>query len=153
MREILRGDLKLVSLRRLPVTRLTERHKLARVDFAKKYISAVDKNKIDVASIFWSDEKNFASGGVAKNTHNDRVRVPKGVRKANIDPALIQAEHSGRWGNARIMVSMAISAIGATPPFFVPKGVKINGDYYLMHLENNLSPSMALIAAAKERRG
>ena len=47
------------------------------------------------------------------------------------------------------MASMANSAVGATIPYFLLKGVKVNGENYLTQPENNLSPTTAQIAGAK----
>ena len=148
VKEILRKDLKKKSLRRVPVTRLSSKQKDARIKFATEYIKAVDSGKIDSASIFWSDEKLFTSCTAPSNAQNNRVWVDKNKPKKDLSDDTILAQHKGKWGSARIMVSMAIAKIGATPPFFLAKGVKISGEVYLTHLQNCFFPHMSMIAAA-----
>ena len=44
------------------------------------------------------------------------------------------------------MTSMAMASIGCTAPYFTGRGVKINGEEYKRHLENNLFPAITSIA-------
>ena len=57
----LRGDLGLKTLARAPATRLSEKQKQSRAQFAEKYIKLVGGKEIDAAPIFWSDEKLFTA--------------------------------------------------------------------------------------------
>ena len=142
---ILCRDINTKSLQKVKGARLSTKQRERRVAFAEEYIAAVDNGSLDVDSVFFSDEKLFQSGNSA-NPRNDRVRVPKNVAKSKMPPDEIVRETAGKYGLQRIMCSMAIAKIGLTPPFFIPKGTKINGATYLEHLDNNLLPSMSAIA-------
>ena len=72
--------------------------------------------------------------------------MSKEKKNSDLRDEEILAQHSGRRGTARVMTSMAIAQIGNTPPFFLEKGVKINAQVYLSHLNNCFFPHMSMIA-------
>ena len=82
LHRVLKEDLKFKSVRRVKVTRLSAKHKEARVKFAQDYLSAVDNGALGADAVFWSDETHFVAGKGVSNPNNDRVRVPAGVKKA-----------------------------------------------------------------------
>jgi len=77
--------------------------------------------------IWFTDEKPFTVAA-PKNSQNDRVYIPIGIRKKNVESSCILRT----WPTftKSLMVSVGVSALGCRDIHFVDPGVKINGQYY-----------------------
>ena len=75
--------------------------------------------------IWLTDEKIF-SVATPRNTQNDRLYVPFGDHKKNVERLL----RTRPTFSKTVMVSVGVSALGKTILHFVDPGTKINGKYY-----------------------
>lgn len=140
--QIVHKDLKLKCLKKKRAQELTESNKLARLVRAKQLLRHYPPSKVDF--IWFTDEKIFTVA-TPKNPQNDRLYVPIVTRKKQIPAArLLQTRTTF---TKSVMVSVAVSALGATELIFIDPGVKINGAYYRdVLLSQHLLPAIKAVS-------
>jgi inhibitor of nuclear factor kappa-B kinase subunit alpha len=140
--QIVHKDLKLKCLKKKRAQELTESNKLARLVRAKQLLRHYPQSKVDF--IWFTDEKMFTVA-TPKNPQNDRLYVPIVTRKKQIPAArLLQTRTTF---TKSVMVSVAVSALGATELIFIDPGVKINGAYYRdVLLSQHLLPAIKAVS-------
>jgi len=77
--------------------------------------------------IWFSDEKLFTVAAPS-NLQNDRVYVRSSVKKKDVDAARLLRTRPTFCKS--LLISVAVSSLGATQLHFLEPGVKVNGDYY-----------------------
>ena len=137
IRNIVKKDLKMLSLKMITRQHLTELQKEKRLARAKILLQKL-KAGTDTSEILFSDEKLFTVEAIC-NRQNDRV-----LAKSSADIPDSARSVFRRQKPSSVMVWAAISKTWKSPLIFVPQGVKINTNAYI---ETILSP--ALQAAKK----
>ena len=94
--------------------------------------------------IWFTDEKPFTVAA-PKNSQNDRVYIPIGIRKKNVESSCILRTWS--TFTKSLMVSVGVLALGCRDIHFVDPGVKINGQYYCdVMLRRDLLPDIRQVS-------
>ena len=75
-----------------------------------------------------SQMRRFFTVSSPSNKQNDRIYVPRAMRKKNVSATRLL--HTRATFSQSLMVSVGISKLGCTELIFVDPGVKINGQYY-----------------------
>jgi len=133
MRKLVRYDLKMrpFTLQKRQV--LTENAKAKRLACAKEMLKRLKKGELK--DILFTDEKMFTVQRI-HNRHNDRI-LAKDIKEVPTElKTAFQRQHP-----ASVMVWAGITASNKTPLVFVPPGVKVNKDFYIKHiLEDVVTP-------------
>ena len=145
VQRIVDEDLNLEPLKKRKVQLLSDQDIEKRLVRSKRLLRIYTRAVLETA--FFSDEKIFKVRQ-QYNVQNDRVYVPKGTRKRDVDPERLLAERAGF--PQQIMVSLAISRAGKSPIFFVEPGTKVNAQYYCDVLLKEMIPAMNRLAKRKE---
>ena len=109
-----------------------------RTNRVKSLSKKFDNNPRKIERAVFQDEKDFPLN-TPINRQNNRVYF-KG-KKRDIPPENLYAERKGQC--KKVMVSAAVSWLGATKPFFVnEKGLKVDAIRYRAHLKKELFPAI-----------
>ena len=133
MRRLVSCDLKMrpFTLQKRQV--LTENVKAKRLTWPKEMLKRIKSGELK--DILFTDEKVFTVQRV-HNRHNDRVLAKDIQQVPTESKTAFQRQHP-----ASVMVWAGITASGKTPLVFVPPGVKVNKDFYIKHiLEDVVTP-------------
>lgn len=139
---IIHQELQLKCLKKRRAQELTTANCEKRLIRAKKLLHKLPASAVDF--IFFTDEKIFTVAPPV-NTQNDRVYVPKNVKKRDV--AAERLLRTRPTFSKSLMVSVAVSKMGCSGLVFVDPGAKINGIYYRNELlSKQLLPSIRRIA-------
>jgi hypothetical protein len=124
VRRIAKHDLNLKIYRRREVQKLSDADSTKRFAACKRLKQRMTKDKIN--RTWFTDEKIFTVQ-TPTNTQNDRVYA--NVRfKRDVTPARLLKGR--KHFSQSVMVSLAVSKLGKTAPFFVTPKAKVNSVYY-----------------------
>lgn len=124
VRRIAKNDLNLKVYRRRVVQKLSDADSAKRLAACKRLKKRMTDEKID--RTWFTDEKIFTVQ-TPTNTQNDRVYA--NVRfKRDVTPARLLKGR--KHFSLSVMVSLAVSKLGKTAPFFVTPKAKVNSVYY-----------------------
>jgi inhibitor of nuclear factor kappa-B kinase subunit alpha len=124
VRRIAKHDLNLKVYRRREVQKLSDADSTKRFAACKRLKQRMTDEKID--RTWFTDEKIFTVQ-TPTNTQNDRVYA--NVRfKRDVTPARLLKGR--KHFSQSVMVSLAVSKLGKTAPFFVTPKAKVNSVYY-----------------------
>jgi len=104
---------------------LTDANKKARLVRAQQLLRRYPDHMVKF--IWFRDEKLF-SVAVPVNAKNDRLYVPTGTKKRDVNVTRLLKTRSNF--SKSVMVSVAVSSLGASNIHVLEPGVKINGAYY-----------------------
>ena len=140
-----RKELKFKVLRRVKQTTLSEKNKTQRVAFCEEVLAGINNGSPDLSRVFFSDESLVKNGRSAKNRNNDCVVVKAGTKKRDVPHDILISNNDN--SNLHVMIALSVSKLGVVGPFFIPQGVKLNGETYKDLLEQQHFPAMGLAAA------
>ena len=139
VRRIAKDDLKLKIFRRREVQQLSDSDAKKRLQACKRLKKRMTDDKIE--RTWFSDEKIFTVQSPT-NTQNDRVYACV-LRKRDVTPGRLLKGR--KHFSQSVMVSVAVSKLGRTVPFFVTPRAKVNSVYYCEQvLQNGLLPDIRL---------
>lgn len=137
VRRIAKDDLKLKIFRRREVQQLSDSDAKKRLQACKRLKQRMTVDKIE--RTWFSDEKIFTVQ-TPTNTQNDRVYA-RVLKKRDVTPGRLLKGR--KHFSQSVMVSVAVSKLGRTAPFFVTPRAKVNSVYYCEKvLQNGLLPDI-----------
>jgi len=122
---IIRKDLALNCIKKKQAQDLMDVNKKARLVRARQLLRRYPDHMVKF--IWFSDEKLF-SVAMPVNMQNDRLYVPTASKKRDISATHLLKTRSNF--SKSVMVSVAVSSLGASNIHVLELGVKINGAYY-----------------------
>jgi inhibitor of nuclear factor kappa-B kinase subunit alpha len=127
VQRVIKQDLKLSVFKRFVVQSLTNNDRTKRLERCNALLNRFP-NEGSVRRIWFSDEKIFTVSPPV-NRQNSRIYGrEQGTRKRELSPERLLLER--RHFSARVMVSIAFSAMGRTRVFFVEDGHTVVSEYY-----------------------
>jgi len=139
VRRIAKKDLNLKIFRRREVQQLSDADTVKRLNACKRLKLRMTPEKIN--KTWFSDEKIFTVQ-TPTNSQNDRVYASVN-HKRDVTPARLLKGR--KHFTQSVMVSVAVSNLGKTAPFFVTPKAKVNSVYYCDEvLGRGLLPDMRL---------
>jgi hypothetical protein len=143
VRNIIRNDLQLKTLKRKQAQSLTEANKITRLARCKQLLRRYPQHA--TRFIWFTDEKLFTVA-TPINSQNDRLYVVTGTRRRDVSAERLL--HTRPTFSKSLMVSVGVSSLGCTELIFVEPGVKINGQYY-----RDVLLSQKLLPAIRQQSG
>jgi len=122
---IIKKDLALNCIKKKQAQDLIDVNKKARLVRARQLLWRYPNHMVKF--IWFSDEKLF-SVATPVNKQNDRLYVPTASKKRDISATCLLKTRSNF--SKSVMVSLAVSSLGASNIHVLELGVKINGAYY-----------------------
>jgi len=122
---IIRKDLALKCIKKKQAQDLTDANKKARLVRTRQLLRRCPDHMVKF--IWFSGEKLF-SVATPVNAQNDRLYVPTGTKKRDVNATHLLKTRLNF--SKSVMVSIAVSSLGASNIHMLEPGVKINGAYY-----------------------
>jgi hypothetical protein len=137
VRRIAKKDLHLKTFRRREVQLLSVVDMAKRLTACKRLKRRMTRHVLN--RTWFSDEKVFTVQ-TPTNSQNDRIYANVGVKKNVPSKRLLKGR---KHFSQSVMVSVAVSKLGKTSPFFVVPKAKVNSSYYCEEvLERGLLPEI-----------
>ena len=143
---VMKEDLKLKHFRRVKGQRLGAAQKRKRAERAKAILDSVNKGKLAIEDIIFSDEKIFCLRDKS-SPQNDGLWMSAGTRKKDIPPELLVKEVETYSKGTMVGLAAGIRFKGS--PVFVAQGATINTNVYIDILEKNYFPEIMAAKGAK----
>jgi AraC-like DNA-binding protein len=124
VQRIAKDNLNLKIFRRREVQQLSDADTVKRLNACKRLKKRMTVDKIE--RTWFSDEKIFTVQ-TPTNTQNDRVYAAVNTKRDVAPARLLKGR---KHFSQSVMVSVAVSKLGKTDPFFVTPRAKINSAYY-----------------------
>jgi len=134
----IRKKLKLNCSKRLKTTKINQAARQRRLERSNGLVERFSNDKRVIERLVFQDEKDFPLQ-VPFNSQNNRV-YHKGPKNDICQANLFSETNSF---SDKLMVSAVLTWHGVTKPFFVnEEGLKVNGERYLAHLQDELLPAV-----------
>ena len=135
-------DLQLKPIRQVTAQRVKPVNMAKRLEACQKWNDQIQPGELDVAKIYFTDEKLFRLGACAGGNQNFVVYVSRETKKSQVPDDLILRE-DGRWqGGVSVMVCLGLCHRGKGRLHFVPAGTKVNSAEYLNIVKNIYEPNI-----------
>ena len=106
------------------------------LEACQKWNDRIQSGELDVAKIYFADDKLFRLGACPGGNRNFFVYLNMESKKSQMPDDLIPREDGRRQGGVSVMESLGLCHRGKGKLYFVPAGGKVNSSEYLNVIKN-----------------